>query len=452
MTGESPSGGRGSTLLLLTGSYPYRSAYEDSFIEPQLPHLCAVFQRVILIPSTCRGERADLPSTVEVWDGFGRFLDSALSRPVVVARSLASHLLWRDLAARPSLIRSMRAVGSLVRVSGQAVLLSRWLERRLTDRRIPFSGVVGYSFWCESAAAALCLLKQKVPDIVAVSRANGIDLYLERHRPNYLPLREFTFRRLDRLFTASEHGQRYVAGRYPWFADRCEVARLGVPDPGYLAEGSRGERVSIISCSGIVPVKRVHLIAAAIGAAARTRPSVEFEWHHFGDGELRAAVEHEAHATFPANATATFHGQVAVSDVMDFYRTHPVDVFVNASESEGGSPVAIMEAASCGIPIVATAVGGNPEIVSARNGVLTARAPTPEVLGSALLEVVDRGRGHTQLRLESRRIWAERFQASSNFANFAMRLRTLRKTVALPPEDSIDSNRRSWDGQPRLRP
>ena len=40
-----------------------------------------------------------------------------------------------------------------------------------------------------------------------------------------------------------------------------------------------------------------------------------------------------------------------------------IDVFVNASVTEGGSPVAVQEAVSCSIPIIATDAGGNGEIV-----------------------------------------------------------------------------------------
>ena len=54
-------------------------------------------------------------------------------------------------------------------------------------------------------------------------------------------------------------------------------------------------------------------------------------------------------------------GNVNNNQVIDFYRTNPPHVFINVSSSEG-VPVSIMEAISFGIPIIATDVGGNPEI------------------------------------------------------------------------------------------
>jgi len=45
------------------------------------------------------------------------------------------------------------------------------------------------------------------------------------------------------------------------------------------------------------------------------------------------------------------------NDVLNYYASNPVDVFINTSSSEG-LPVSIMEAMSFGIPVIATNVGG----------------------------------------------------------------------------------------------
>ena len=52
---------------------------------------------------------------------------------------------------------------------------------------------------------------------------------------------------------------------------------------------------------------------------------------------------------------------------MDYYSSHPIDLFVNVSETEG-VPVSIMEAFSYSIPCFATDVGGTGEIVNRSNG------------------------------------------------------------------------------------
>ncbi|MBK8782825.1 MAG: glycosyltransferase [Anaerolineales bacterium] len=151
----------------------------------------------------------------------------------------------------------------------------------------------------------------------------------------------------------------------------------------------------IVSCSRVVPVKRVGLLLEAVSAAARIRPDLRFIWHHIGNGDTREELQKYANKAFPENASAVFSSYIDRQNLFELYRQTPVDIFVNVSESEG-TPVTAMEAISCGIPILATAVGGNVEIDTKQNGWLLSPNPTPEEIATALISihdnVVDTGR------------------------------------------------------------
>lgn len=74
------------------------------------------------------------------------------------------------------------------------------------------------------------------------------------------------------------------------------------------------------------------------------------------------------------------------SDVGQVVRTF--DVFVLSSLSEG-TPLALMEAMACGVPAVATRVGGIPEIVvDGETGILVPRA-NPRALAEAVAALLD---------------------------------------------------------------
>jgi glycosyltransferase involved in cell wall biosynthesis len=126
----------------------------------------------------------------------------------------------------------------------------------------------------------------------------------------------------------------------------------------------------------------------------------------------------------PSNVTASLPGYPGLDEVMRFYRREPVDVFVNASSSEG-TPVAVMEALSCGIPILATAVGGNPELVAKGNGVLVDPGSSPQQLGDALSRLVQDGE-QTPMGHLSFELWRERYDASRNYEDFADSLTRMR--------------------------
>ena len=85
------------------------------------------------------------------------------------------------------------------------------------------------------------------------------------------------------------------------------------------------------------------------------------------------------------NVEVDLKGQVAHQDVLAWFKENPADVFINVSSSEG-LPVSIMEAFSYGIPAIATAVGGMPEIVAGDCGLLLEPNFKPEELGAILEE------------------------------------------------------------------
>jgi glycosyltransferase involved in cell wall biosynthesis len=413
--------------LLFTESYPYDAALEDTFLEPELPHLRAAFDRVIVIPSSRDGLRARVPDAIEVDEGFATFLADHSGRLELAVRAAFSRLVRSDVAERPSLVARRSTLARLAGTAGRAELTRVWVRRLLTRQGLPAGACVAYTFWCDATTAGLGLVKGDSPELVVVSRAHGADLYAERYDPPYLPCRSFTLRHLDRLLPDSDRGARYVAERYAWFAPRCEVGRMGVGDPGFVTKRSTDGRCVLVSCSRMVPIKRVDLILQAVDQAARSRPDLQFEWHHFGDGPLREAINRDANATLGPNARAHVPGYSSVADLFAFYRTHPVDAFLNASASEG-TPVAIMEAASCGIPVIATAVGGNPEIVSEQNGSLVGPNPSPDEIAAAVLALIERP-DVDALRHGSREVWESRYNAAVNYAAFARLLVDLRAST-----------------------
>jgi glycosyltransferase involved in cell wall biosynthesis len=81
-----------------------------------------------------------------------------------------------------------------------------------------------------------------------------------------------------------------------------------------------------------------------------------------GDGDYRHELEKKAHSLRCANSIV-FTGEKDNQAVMEILGI--TDIFINPSYSEG-LPTSVMEAASIGLPIVATNVGGTREII--KNG------------------------------------------------------------------------------------
>jgi len=101
-----------------------------------------------------------------------------------------------------------------------------------------------------------------------------------------------------------------------------------------------------------------------------------------GDGPERESLEAIA-ASLGIGARVIFTGQVKNVEV--YYAA--ADVLANPSHSEG-SPYVLLEAMAAGLPIVATAVGGVPEMVENNKTALLVPAGDPQAMADAVARVL----------------------------------------------------------------
>jgi colanic acid/amylovoran biosynthesis glycosyltransferase len=365
---------------------------------------------------------------VEVEDGLSDYYENKGSIFSVACNGLRLPVFYQELIANPHLFLQPFKLARLILYSGRVALLKKWFTGWIESHQAIVEEIVSYTYWFDEITMGLGLVKQNYPQLILISRAHGYDIYEEEYFPYYWPMRQKSLAMLDKLFPASFDGRDYFRKRYPKNQDLFETAHLGISDPGFLSRPSGDGVLRIISCGYILPLKRIDLICEGIAFAAKMRPEQKFEWIHFGNGKDIRKLRRLVKNRFPGNVAGYLPGYVPNWAIMQHYEKNPVDVFVNLSTTEGGAPVSIQEAVSCGIPIIATEVGGNPEIVSERNGILLSANPTPREIAHALLKMCDDPEMADRMRKESRRVWGESFDAEINFQAFARRLVEIRKS------------------------
>lgn len=413
-----------ATLVLFSGSYPYAEAAESTFIGPELPHLAAAFDRVLLVPASVRGPRDTPTAEVEVSQEYAALEPSRLT-PRTLAAAAASPAFLREVVAHPETIGRPAAVARVARYAGCAARTGRFLPHLLARRAIDPARTLFYTYWLGPATLGAGRFARRRGGRV-VSRAHGVDLYHHRHDPPLMPFQRETLATLDALFLACDHARDYVRSRYDGALPPCEVHRLGVRGPGEVVNRRSEDGVlRVVSCAYLVPVKRMDLLVRGLADAGARRPDRAVEWVHFGGGPDEPALRGLADASLPANVSVEWRGTVPNDEVLAHYRGRPVDLFVSASASEGGVPVSMTEAQSHGIPAVAPRVGGIPDLLSDRNGVLLPENPGAGEIGKAVATFLDASDRVLAMREESRRICKERFDADANSARFAARLRSL---------------------------
>lgn len=415
------------TLLLFTDSYPYTGSQEQTFLDPEIPVLARNFKQIILVPQQLHGQLLEVPTNVRIDDSLAHALNNLPAKVPLVFSQFGLRQLGNELRLQGFRLLHPSAFYRFWSFVSKARIFNNWLSRLIVNTKADPKDMICYTYWLGPACLGIGLLKKQHPEIKIVSRAHSADLYEERYNPPYLPCRQSLLMDLDLLLPDSLAGERYIVNRYSWFAPRCRSARQGVGDPGFLTRPSVDGCFRLVSCSFLIRRKRVDLVLKGLAIAANLRPERKFEWDHIGDGELKSELLSLAADKLPINVSFKVHGYLAPSEMMAFYAKNPIDLFINTSSNEG-TPVSLMEVASCGIPIVATAVGGNTEIVSDLNGLILSAHPMPEEVASAILWFVDNPNLAETKRLESRQVWVASYNSAVNFQDFADTLKSLRNS------------------------
>lgn len=346
-----------------------------------MPYLAAAFDELVIVSNDTEGELH-----YAVPEG-----TTCLRVPYELspAERLRSPLTLLEPEPREELRRVRTAYALPITRQVRNTILVSWAKarkfsrilRRLAEER-PGAQVYAYSYWANDMALAAALARTRGWVDVAVCRAHGWDVYFERSAAGFLPFRGYLAENLDHYRFVSNDGLAYFRAQEGRDHPSLGLSRLGTMPLAAEPLGDRRPFV-LISCSRMIPLKRVERIAEALEQVRRS-----VAWIHGGDGPSRSAVERVV-ARLPESIHVELTGPLSHPEVLDTYRKHRPSLFVNLSESEG-LPVAIMEAMSAGVPVVATAVGGVPEIVShRRNGLLLDPNPAVAEVSSAIEAFAD---------------------------------------------------------------
>jgi glycosyltransferase involved in cell wall biosynthesis len=160
--------------------------------------------------------------------------------------------------------------------------------------------------------------------------------------------------------------------------------------------------------------------------AALGRPDVTVVW--VGDGHLRARVERRILREGLAGRFILLGERQDVPALLPAF-----DVFAMSSLYEG-LPCAVVEAMTCGVPVVATAVNSVPEIVVAGKTGLLVPTKDPASLARALAYLLDHPEEAAQLAAEAHLRLGDRFRAEALGRDLtAVYELALRGTTAMSP-------------------
>jgi len=403
------------TLFLLSKTFPFGKG--EQYIENELSFLANDFDKIIIYPTDWFGKEEKhnkkLPLNTEVLN-FNALLDSTLKSSA--DNLFALQLVANELAHSSAFSKEAGRAKYLLQIAKHQIYTARNFGKHLKDN---FKGqeTFFYCYWAHNSCILMAILKMRNIIRHFVTRGHSIDLYNHEWglaQSLKVPPFEYTrFKYADRIFTVSKHGLTFFSKKYPKWKNKADCSYLGVSDTGVNTLG--GEIFTIVTCSNLTANKRMLELAKAI-------KEIDFplQWIHFGEGEQRKDIE-TITSDLSAMKKIRMKGSTPNEEVRSYLKNNPVNLFINLSIVEG-LPVSIMEALSVGIPIIATAVYGNPEIVTENTGLLLAPRFTTSELIAAIKSIQSNKNLQTKLSQGAREHYLKNFNDKENYSAFNKQL------------------------------
>ena len=263
-------------------------------------------------------------------------------------------------------------------LQGLFLFLSVCWRVRVLQRAFPFDLIDAHYVYPDGFAAILLSWVTRVPVVVSVL---GSDVNLFKDIPIIRQLIAWTLRKADSIISVSE-ALKQVSMGLGVAEKKIRVIPNGV-DPQkffYIPQEEARKKIGFIGKGQTLVLAVCHLTAnkgldvllEALALLTKKTPTFNWLLYIVGVGVERARLERLTQ-TLHLESRVTFCGAVSHDQLVWFYNS--ADVFCLLSEREG-CPNVVLESLACGTPVLATSVGGIPEILTSSNvGILVERKP-----------------------------------------------------------------------------
>jgi colanic acid/amylovoran biosynthesis glycosyltransferase len=361
-------------IVYVTQRLPFGEG--ETFVVPEIEALLAAGHELLIVPR--RSRDAVVHDNVGALLPRTRVLPRAGAVVAAVAGALArsprrtAGAFWRLRRTRPR----RRAIANAV-ATAQGIWLARIARQWGADHI--------HAHWAHLTATLA----------MGASAMSGIPWSFTAHRYDVV-LNNLLTEKLRSARFGRFIAQEMLAVARPLVAPdafvRAVVVHMGVALPPAPANGRPPHTTPVLLCPArLIPVKsHGDLLEAAARLAAR---GIAYELWLAGDGPERAAIERRIDERGLRDRVRLL-GTVPHAELLGMYRDGRADCVVLSSLYEGLS-VALVEAMAYGVPVIATRVGGLPELLEDGAGVLV-----PPGDADALAAALERVLGSATLRAE----------------------------------------------------
>jgi hypothetical protein len=294
--------------------------------------------------------------------------------------------------------------------SGERVYLG---IRKLVDkiyRNFKFNLVHAHSILPDGYAGVKIAQKYKKPLIVGVY---GSDLLISPYRNKKTFINTLgTLKKASMITTVSQH-----------LKDNC-IEKFGIPekkiraicvgyDPNkfYFSENQprqKEENIRILFAANVLKTKGIFDLLEAMVIIRKQNPELfkKISWIFVGYGDDMGKFKKQI-KKYNLEKNVKIVGRVPHQQIRQYMDN--TDFIILPSWSEG-TPVVLVEATACGLPVIATGVGGIPEIINQNSGILVKPRMPIELAKGIILAVSKKWDYKTISNLAKNWTWTQNAQ------------------------------------------
>ncbi len=389
-------------IYIFTNSYPYTKSVEV-FFEDEIKVASQTGCKIFIIPTNKDKDIREIPENITL---LPCLTEIGILNKIILFLIMPFHKKFWTM---------LKGAGTTKRIfHGTKYLYGAYMTRFYIRKTIKTPAIL-YSYWFSYTALGMALAKEDndvIQKSTLISRGHGYDVFSDA-RNIYIPHRNFTLSMIDALYPVSDAGTNYLSMLYPEHSAKITTRRLGIKPIRPCSRELEQRTISFVSCSSVIKLKRVDLIMSMIKQFSENHKNMEVTWTHFGGGAMFSQVK-QACENIPANMKVNLNGFTNSNEIHKLYSEKGYDIFINLSTTEG-IPVSIMEAISAGIPVIATDVGGNCEIVGAETGKLVPLNVKYEDFNAAVDYIIA---NHGTLKISATKFFNSSYNADKNYTEF----------------------------------
>lgn len=330
---------------------------------------------------------SELPNLVHVVDTLEHGgLERVVSELAIAQQARGQQVTVFSINDSNGFRQMLEAAGVSVHIGDKQGSFDLRVLRRLRDVARQADLLHTHNFVPNYYAATALLGMREAPCLVHSVHNMGTRLGNRRLRWLY----RASLQRTARMGMVGEQVHRHFIDQGYFAPRRAEVLRNGIAMDAPAAAAGRGQarnhlridpHAPVLGCVGrLVAVKNHAALLDRMPALLKAHPALQLVL--IGDGPLRGTLARQAEVL---GVTAHVHLLGNRADVAELLPA--LDIFVLPSHSEGLS-IALLEACRAGLPIVATDVGGNAEVIrDGQTGLLVQPGSAPG-LQAALLRLL----------------------------------------------------------------